>query len=430
LIDRFASIMAATGDLFTAKHGYPLVELLERDVVVELEGLKTDHQDFIIEFLLTWTFRYRQARQRRGSGVEHAFVLDEGKRAFSVFKEQDRTQGIPQINYLTAEMREFGEALLVGDQEPNKLTDALHSNTGTTALFRLEEGEQFRRMVRSMQLSDRQQVFADQLETGQAIVKHGGGSAVPVQFPESGIEKTVTDEQLADDLRPVWNQLSSSTTDGADEASSTETGEEGGDRADGALSDRARALLDDVAAHPYRKMTEHYDALGMSRYSGNKAKKTLVGRRLVEPYEIRKKYGRPTILGLTDDGRSYLQQRGVSVERDGRGGPRHRYWQHFLHGLFCDAGFDAVVEADDADIAVTVGSARVAVEIAMAAANREVDHIHDRFANGFDRVVVGCRNVRVRADLLRKLQVEGFAGDDRVTVLLLRRLQSEFEDAL
>lgn len=66
----------------------------------------------------------------------------------------------------------------------------------------------------------------------------------------------------------------------------------------------------------------------------------------------------------------------------------------------------------------------------MTAANREVEHVGDRLAGSFDRVVVGCRNERVRADLLRKLQAEGLAEDRRVTVLLLRQLQSVFEDLL
>lgn len=74
LIDRFGSILAATGagDMYTESHGYPLAALLERDVVYELQGLKTEHQDFLIEFLLTWVFRYRQARQERDTGLQHA----------------------------------------------------------------------------------------------------------------------------------------------------------------------------------------------------------------------------------------------------------------------------------------------------------------------------------------------------------------------
>jgi DNA-binding PadR family transcriptional regulator len=421
LIDRFASIMAATGDLFTAKHGYPLAELLERDVVVELEGLKTDHQDFIIEFLLTWTFRYRQARQRRGSGVEHAFILDEGKRAFSVFKEQDRTQGIPQINYLTAEMREFGEALLVGDQEPNKLTDALHSNTGTTALFRLEEGEQFRRMVRSMQLSDRQQVFADQLETGQAIVKHGGGSAVPVQFPESGIKKTVTDTELRTAMESKWEQLTGDEISVSTSNGETETGETGPEtEADAGkppqlptdVSAEAVHLLKDIGRHPNRSLMDRYADLFSYDKKGVRAKQELADAGLIEEYAVTVPEGSAKVVALTDSGRTVLERRHVDVERSGRGGPVHRYFQNRILEGFRKNGWTAEIEKHDADVfAEAPDSGRsVAVEVAMEARDREVQHVQDRITVA-DEVWVGCRNDVVRTELSRELDRADLLSD-------------------
>lgn len=417
LIDRFGSILAATGDLYTESHGYPLAALLDRDVVFELQGLKTEHQDFIIELLLTWVFRYRQAQQQRDEGLQHAFVLDEGKRAFSIYKERDDTKGLPQIDVLTAQLREFGEALLVGDQEPNKLTDALRTNTGTTALFRIEEGEQFRAMADSLQLSERQRSFADRLDVGQAIVKSGGGDAVPVQFPDMDVEKTVTDAELRADLQSVWRDLANDTPVGSTAASTgnsaVETAETGADTdierekqpelAD--VSEEAVYLLKDIARNPNRTLMERYEDLFSYDKKGVRAKQELFEAGLVDETEVRVPEGTAKVVYVTDRGETLLNDEGVDMTKRGRGGPVHRYFQFRIRDAFQQNGWDAAVERHDADVfAEHPESGRaIAVEVAMEARDREVEHVRDRRTVA-DEVWVACRNDVVRSKLRQQLQ--------------------------
>jgi len=47
------------------------------------------------------------------------------KQVFSIYKERQDAAGIPPIDDLTAKLREFGEGLIVGDQEASKLTNSI-----------------------------------------------------------------------------------------------------------------------------------------------------------------------------------------------------------------------------------------------------------------------------------------------------------------
>ncbi|NUC74787.1 DUF87 domain-containing protein [Haloterrigena sp. SYSU A558-1] len=436
ITSRLRAMTAATANLFDCRTGYPLADLLEQDVVFEFDGLASDHQDFLMEWLLTWTYRYRSTHQQRGDQLRHVFLCDEGKRLFSAYKEQSDAKGLPKIDELTDKMREFGEALIVGDQEPKKLTDSLLANTGTKILFPIGDADQFRRVARSMALSERQRRYANQLDVGQATVQVAGSDPMVVQFHNYDLEKSVTDTELQRVMQETWTRLSnhsSSTelprTDEADEPG--EPGESVGDTADEdhALSEAAERLLHDVADQPYTNLSDRYSRLFASRYKGNKAKKALLARGLVQERDVEKKFGRPMLLELTEDGRRRLADDGVAVQRTGRGGIVHRYWQQLLKDRFNEAGYTAVREQDDADVAVELGDSRIAVEVAMEAVPRELEHVERRLQDGFDSVWIGCRNTAVKADL-EEMLVETDLPTDCVHIRLLQELQTASLDRL
>lgn len=433
--NRINALLDVAGPVFT-EH-YPLTDLLDRNVVFEFDGLRHDLQDFLMELLFAWVYEYRLSHGNRGTDLRHVFVLDEGKRVFSVYKERQDAAGLPHIDTITARMREFGEALLVADQEPTKLTDSIKANTFTTVLLPMGDATQFHEAAGSLHLSDRQRNYAQSLNVGQGIVQVGNDDPVPVQFPDFPIEKTVTDTELERRFAGTWQTLSASPSspsslqagDTADEPEEpVQSTEQAADEADIDLSEAAESLLQDVVESPYRKLTDRYQALSMSRYRGNKAKKELLDAGIVAERTVEKKYGQPTLLELTDTGRAYLAEQGVEVSRRGRGGIVHRYWQHFLCDAFDEAGFDAEIEQDDADIGLEIGDARIAIEVAMTAADREVKHVRDRLSADFDQVVVGCRSSSVRITLKTKLS-KAELDTDRVHVRLLQELQSAAADA-
>jgi hypothetical protein len=425
VVNRLDGMLLTAGDIFATPSGHISPDILAANVVFEFDGLSTDLQNFLMEALFTWVYEHRVAQGDRGDGLRHVFVLDEGKRVFSAYKERQDAAGLPTIDEITAKMREFGEGLLVADQEPAKLTDSIKANTHTKLLLPMGDHSQFRSVADTMDLTQRQRRIAARLDTGEAVLQVGGTDPVHVHLDDYDIDKEVTDTDLQDRFRTVWQAGQTSTIEGGDEADTPalDTAPDGtaGDEADQPLSAAADRLLRDVAEHPYRKLSDRYERFS-SRYKGNQAKAELVDRRLVREKTVRKKYGRPTLLELTSAGRDHLVANDIEVSHEGRGGVVHRYWQHFLQDQFEDAGYAVELEDDDADLGIRTDQGRVAVEVAMAATDREIDHVKRRLAEGFDAVFIGCPSEAVQ-DELREMLQEARVDRECVDVRLLRQLQ-------
>ncbi|WP_226005957.1 helicase HerA domain-containing protein [Natrinema salinisoli] len=430
LTSRLRATLAATNHLFDAQTGEPFPELLKEglDVVFELDGLAADHQDFIMEWLLVWLYTYQAAQQDRGDGLEHVLIMDEGKRAFSVYKERSDAKGLPTIDTVLAKLREFQIGVVVADQEPSKLTDSLLANTHTKVLFRIGDHDQFRRMAESMDLDRRQREFATDLGVGHAVIRSGVDAPVPVDLHDTAITKTVTDTELKSQMQETWTQLipgSSPVTGSSKQAieQASFSPEQAGSRekpVEEAVSDNAKELLRDIAHHPFKTHLERYELFSESSPSqGITAKNALEDAGLIREHTTVDESGKRKLLELTDHGRQYLEEQDVDISYRGRGGVVHRYWQHRIRDLFEENGYEARIESDDADVAVKANGGRIAVEVAMRDRDREIQHVADRLDTGFDGVITACRNPNVQTGLQEKL-TDSAIPEDRVQLRLFR----------
>lgn len=426
---RLRAICDGTDPVFRCQAGYDLTALLQRNVVFEFDGLASDHQDFLMELLVTWVYVYRDAQQHRGGGLRHVFVMDEGKRAFSVYKERQDAKGLPTIDGVMARLREFGEGVIVGDQEPAKLTQSLKANTGTKVLFPIGEDRQFQEMAASMRLTDLQQRYASELATGQAVVQVGTSEPVPVQFRYQDLAKDVDDAELQERMQATWQQLQQQVD--SQNTREVETGESRARDADSAaqpaqrvsLSEDAELLVKDIADAPFKQLTDRYELFSNPK-QGIAAKTELVEKGLAREKYIRQSYGRFKVLELTELGRRWLAAHEMPVERQGRGGVVHRYWQHQIKAAVEALGWTATLEKEDADVFAERDGQTVAIEVAMENRDREVEHVRDRLAADVDRVVVAARTKAVMHRLQEALE-EADLFDDRVAVTVVQEFDAE-----
>lgn len=420
VLNRIESMNLGAGTIFDCSEGYDLEELLERDVVFEFDGLSRDVQNFLMEIILAWVYEYRIAQTDRDTGLNHVFVLDEAKQVFSVYKERQDAAGIPAIDDLTAKLREFGEGLIVGDQEASKLTDSIKANTYTKLLLSTGDRKQFDAMADSMHLSERQQHKAQQLQVGEAVLQTGNNDPVQVKLAEYRLEKGITDTELRKSQAQLWTELSPTPRQrpsGFEEMLGTQNqGASSIDVVDDpspsvSLSDDAQRLLEDIVEYPFIPLTERYESFS-SRHIGYKAKSELVENGAVVERSLRTGSGSRKLFELTEQGRSYAEDKlDCDPEHKGRGGIVHRYWQHKVKEVFEKEGWTAKLELFDADVYVNNGSTEIAVEIAMEDSNRELQHVEDRLETGFDSVWVVHRNTEVRDGLKSRLKEQGL--DDR-----------------
>ncbi|SDX66037.1 ATP-binding protein [Halobellus clavatus] len=430
LLNRLEAMNLIAGTVFDCSVGYPVEELLDQDVVFEFDGLSHDVQNFLMEILFAYVYEYRMAQNHRDEGLNHLFFLDEGKRVFSVYKERQDAAGIPEVDELTAKMREFGEGLVVADQEASKLTDSIKANTHTKLLLPTADRKQFQAVTDAMNLSERQAKFAHDLVTGEAVVQVGSRDPVPVKLENYELKKTVTNRELEKQQAEKWSELSSErrkTTKRFDDRIAPGRSEEvpetsiPDDPTEIQVSKDADRLLKDVIKNPFKPLTERYERFS-STYKGNKAKNELVDDGVVIERHVKGQDGKRKLLQLTEKGRDYAEGIDLEVKHRGRGGIIHRYWQHQIKEAFERQGWDAFLEKFDADVYINMGNTELVVEVAMGDNPREIEHVQQHLEKGFDAVWVAGRNQEVLDGLKQRIEGEGL-DLDRVAFRLVREFR-------
>ena len=421
VLNRLEAMNLTSGTVFDCSRGYGVEELLQRDVVFEFDGLSRDVQNFLMEALFAYVYEYRLAQNHRGQGLNHLFFLDEGKRVFSVYKERQEASGIPEVDELTAKMREFGEGLVVADQEASKLTDSIKANTYTKVLLSTAGRRQFEAMTSAMNLSQRQAEFASELDIGEAVVQVGNRvGPVPVDLKNYEVEKQVSDERLRKQQLKKWDRLSyepRETTQRfrdtvapgrSEEVDEPEIVEDPKDVLE--LSGEADRLLSDIVENPFKALTKRYNRFS-SRYKGNKAKNELVEYGVVIERQVKAQDGKRKLLQLTDRGRDYVESSlDLEAEHEGRGGIIHRYWQHRIKEQLEEQGVEAFLETFDADVYVNLYDRELVVEVAMGDNPREIEHIEKHLDKDFI-IYVAARNQEILEGLNQRMQEKGLETD-------------------
>jgi len=80
-LNKTTALIKRLGSVFDCSSGFPLEELLNRNVVFELNGLSVELQAWLVNMLLCWVFNYRIAQGKRGK-LRNMIIFDEAKLVF------------------------------------------------------------------------------------------------------------------------------------------------------------------------------------------------------------------------------------------------------------------------------------------------------------------------------------------------------------
>jgi hypothetical protein len=199
---------------FSQSQSIPLEELVGRNVVWELDGKRTQTQNVVMELFQAWLYLYRKNLnpvQGRGSGLRNVLVYDEGYTMYDRDKEQEGV-GIPEIDKMTAQIRDFKIGVIVGSQVTTQLTDFLFANTTVKAILPMTDPDQFQRMADAMDLDRYQRKIARQLDVGEAVIKIGNRGPFHVQLTNFDLTKDVEQQELMDLYRSEIQELATSAS--------------------------------------------------------------------------------------------------------------------------------------------------------------------------------------------------------------------------
>ncbi len=191
---RLSSLMrGAKGRMLNARQSVSMEYLLSAPTVIELSAIGDDDEKaFLLGCILLKLTQHRQTEGLSAVGLRHVTLIEEAHRLLRNVGEtagnavaNPRRQAVEAFSNMLAELRAFGEGLVVVDQMPSKLVPDVIRNSGLKVVHRLTAEEERTIVGGAMSLNEAQTRFLSSLPVGQAIVySDGSPNACRIRIPD------------------------------------------------------------------------------------------------------------------------------------------------------------------------------------------------------------------------------------------------------
>jgi len=171
---RLGSLRLGTpGRFFEGGHPVDIGDLLDRNVVLELEDIGNDQDKafFIGTILIRLVEHLRQRYGRHEGGVElrHVTVVEEAHRLLkAVDRGSPAAHAVELFAGLLAEIRAYGEGIVVAEQIPSKILPDVIKNTALKVVHRLPAHDDRFTVGATMNLDETQSEYVVTLPPGRA----------------------------------------------------------------------------------------------------------------------------------------------------------------------------------------------------------------------------------------------------------------------
>jgi hypothetical protein len=183
---RIGSLMiGGKGHMLNTRSGIPTAALLRRPTILELERVGNDDEKaFLMGLILTRLYEYRRVQASRASGAlpfQHLVVVEEAHRLLQNISTQVDTEGsnvkghaVETFTNMLAEIRAYGQGMLIVDQIPSKLAPDAIKNTNLKLVHRLIAEDDRRALGGAMNMDEDQMRYLIALPPGRAAVYSEG----------------------------------------------------------------------------------------------------------------------------------------------------------------------------------------------------------------------------------------------------------------
>ena len=179
--------VGSKGLMLDTKRSINFNELLNMKVVLELEEIKNvGEKSLVMGFILINLNEAIKANFNKDNTFRHITLVEEAHRLLSKYEYVDslnKKQGVEVFSDMLAEVRKYGESLIIAEQIPNKLTSEVLKNTNTKIVHKIFAKDDKDAIGNTMSLNDEQKEFLSSLDVGRAIVfTQGWDKAIQVQI--------------------------------------------------------------------------------------------------------------------------------------------------------------------------------------------------------------------------------------------------------
>ena len=182
--------VGAKGYTFNTYEHLDFSKLLEENIVFELEGLADDSDKaFGVGLLVIFINEYRQVQKEiNGSkkvGLEHLLVIEEAHRLLKNIDTERSTESVgnprgkavEHFTNMIAEMRSYGQGVIVAEQIPTKLAPDVIKNSSTKIVHRVVSMDDQQAVANTIGMAVEDAIQIGSLETGYVYCHKEGMSA-------------------------------------------------------------------------------------------------------------------------------------------------------------------------------------------------------------------------------------------------------------
>jgi DNA helicase HerA-like ATPase len=186
---RLTSLLLGTpGRFLGGGHPLDVADLLGRNVVLELEDIGDDQDKAfcmgVVLIRLIEHLRVRSASDPSTSGLRHVTVVEEAHRLLKASTDGTAGHAVEMFAGLLAEIRAYGEGIVVAEQIPSKVIPDVIKNSALKILHRLPAADDRETVGATMNLDTPQSRAIVSLPPGQAAAfTDGMDRPVRIQIP-------------------------------------------------------------------------------------------------------------------------------------------------------------------------------------------------------------------------------------------------------
>ncbi len=174
MVSRFNDLTLGTrGSIFNVPLSIDFEKLVNENTVIELDELKNEEDKILLMgLILTRVSDVVKKCHTKDNNFRHITLIEEAHRLLSKADagENSKKLGIQTFTDMLAEIRRYGESLIIVDQIPGKLTPEIMKNTNTKIVHKLFADDDKTAIAHCIALDDKQKNHLSKLNAGETII--------------------------------------------------------------------------------------------------------------------------------------------------------------------------------------------------------------------------------------------------------------------
>ena len=173
----YSLMLGGKGAMLNTPNSMPIEKMLSTPTVLELEDLGDDEtKSFVIGILLVQLYEYRKSQMTTGSkALSHILLIEEAHRLLKNVPEagegsSTRAKAVEFFCNMLAEIRTYGQGIIIADQIPTKLAPDTIKNTNLKIVHRTVAADDRETIGKAMHMTDAQIDYLSSLKRGFAAV--------------------------------------------------------------------------------------------------------------------------------------------------------------------------------------------------------------------------------------------------------------------